>query len=396
MNKLKVRYFAPFAKNSGYAQAAHDYLAALHATGQVELDIRPIHECDTDKDLHERFQHLVPFCELDDSYWGKGPDVVVVHTIPEWANEFVSGDLAPNHLTPKVAITTWETDRLPKSAADKLTRDFDLVIVPSLHNKVVFSKANKDLACKTVIVPHGFDFKVFEGAWSTPKPKTSPYVFYSILVWAERKNPMALLKAYLTEFKADEDVLLKILTPAYNEDDLVNLVRCMGLENLPKVQFITARLSDAELMNLHATSHCYATLTHGEGWGLGAFEAAIVGNHVIGTGWSGQLDFLKTCGGDEIGYFMTPAIASEQILQKGVTFGNIEVKPVSKFVSAGVDASQNWAEPNIDDAKRFMRRAFNERRGRSEYGRNKMIDRYEYKRIGQNLLEALRSAKVNG
>lgn len=386
---MKIRYYAPFAKPSGYAQASHDYLAALHATGEVELDIRPIHECDTDKDLHERYQHLVPFCER-----GLDPDIVVVHTIPEWANEYVTGDLAPPANVPKVAITTWETDTLPASSTEKLVRDFDRVIVPSSHNLAVFAKSS-ELARKTLVVPHAFDARVFKGAWDSPKPKTSPYTFYSVLVWAERKNPIALLKAYLSEFSAKDDVVLKILTPAYNEQDISALVRCMGIEDLPKVEFITRRLSDAELMELHTSSNCYVTLTHGEGWGLGAFEAAIVGNHIIGTAWSGQLDFLQTSNADLVGYFMTPAIASEQILQKSINFGGIEIKPLSRYVSAGVDARQNWAEPNIQEAKAYMRNAYNLKLGRNERGRSRMVERYEYKTVGKQLLRGLKGVEYD-
>ena len=36
---------------------------------------------------------------------------------------------------------------------------------------------------------------------------------------------------------------------------------------------------------IHAIGDCYVSLTHGEGWGMGAFDAATLGKPVLITGW---------------------------------------------------------------------------------------------------------------
>lgn len=365
---IKVRYYCPFAKRSGYAQAAHDYLAALYATGKVELDIRPIHECDTDADLPKRFQHLVPFVNAHDSGYEKAdpawPDVVIVHTIPHWADEFVTGDLAPTRAK-KVCLTTWETDRLPDGTAEKLNAAFDLVIVPCYHNRSVFQGEGVNVK----VVPHTFDpeyvLATRKKSELTPPPQR-PLTFYSILVWAERKNPIGLLKAYLTEFNDKDNVLLKILTPQYSKDDLLTLVRRMGITDLPRVAFITERLSDEALWRFHEESDVYVSMTRGEGWGLGAFEAAITGNPVITTGWSGHMDFLASYENFwDVPYSLTPAVASDVILDKAVEIGGVKLTTVKEFVATGVNARQKWAEPDLETAQYNMRDQYGtfERRG---------------------------------
>lgn len=382
---LKIRYYAPFAKKSGYAQAAHDYLAALHATGQVELDIRPLVDCDTDADLHPRFQHLVPFVNREDFK----PDVTVVHTIPQWANEFITSDLKPESGKTAV-ITTWETTKLPDGTMEKLL-DFDLIIVPSQHNKRVFSSSAKrqEKQSRIAVVPHTYDPRVFENVHPVPKP--SPYVFYSILVWASRKNPIGLLSAYLSAFTEKDDVLLKLLTPQYNKDDLVNLIRCMGIKDLPKVQIVTERLSDKELLNFHLDAHCYVTATRGEGWGLGSFEAAILGNRVIAPDWSGHVDYLASYANSSLyASQLTPAIATDQILGETINMGGMEIKPVSNFVATGVDARQLWAEPDLCDLQACMWEAFKYR-----YSRNPKAWQgeklYSYSAVGELLLSTLKA-----
>ncbi len=51
---------------------------------------------------------------------------------------------------------------------------------------------------------------------------------------------------------------------------------------------ISGRTIDA----IHALGDCFVSLSHGEGWGMGAFDAAAAGKPVLMTGWGGQLDYL--------------------------------------------------------------------------------------------------------
>ena len=48
------------------------------------------------------------------------------------------------------------------------------------------------------------------------------------------------------------------------------------------------------------------SVTRGEGWGLGPFDAATLGKPVIITGWGGHLDFLGADYPGLIAYTMAP------------------------------------------------------------------------------------------
>lgn len=58
--------------------------------------------------------------------------------------------------------------------------------------------------------------------------------------------------------------------------------------------FVPDELSDEDMGPLHLAGDAFISLTRGEGFGVGAFEAAAAGKPVIMTGWGGRLDFLPT------------------------------------------------------------------------------------------------------
>jgi glycosyltransferase involved in cell wall biosynthesis len=65
-------------------------------------------------------------------------------------------------------------------------------------------------------------------------------------------------------------------------------------------------MSGRTLEAIHAAGHAYVSLTHGEGWGMGAFDAATLGKPVIVTGWGGQVDYLGADYPGLLRYAMTP------------------------------------------------------------------------------------------
>lgn len=403
---MRIRYFCPFAKPTGYARAAQDYLMSfLAARGAGDtLDITPFHECDTD-DLEPRYRPLVSYAEIG----LEDPTHVVVHAPPFHAHEFVTGDLAPKSgpdgvTVKKICMTTWETDRLPEAAAKNLYENFDLVIVPCKHNRDVFSRALSGVhepgrtPPSIVVVPHAFDPDFwFAGKKSLPLYPDPPYVFYSILTWYARKGPIELLKAYLTAFTAKDNVVLKLAVSAYgpNEQaDVAALMRRTCMTDLPKVEFITDRLSEGALRQLHYDSDCYVTLTRGEAWGLGAFEAAIVGNPVIACTYGGLADALADYPLlHSVPYMMTPVITPEAKITRQVSLNQkLTIEPAALTPAfGGLDASQNWAEPDIHTAKQMMRKAYDNRYQSTAYHRP-MIERFSLTAVGKQLIEALRNA----
>ncbi len=380
--KKRVLFYAPIAARTGLGQAAADYLLALNRTERVHLNIRSLVDADTD-DLPARYGELLPL--LSDEVLPA--DICVIHTTPRWGHEFVTTDLTPAPGVKKVLLTVWESDSLNPTEVNNLNKHFDLVLVPTQFNKDVFVRSG----IKNVeILPHAFD----KDHWfveDAARP-ADPFVFFTAGVWAARKNLPGLLTAYWAEFEPHENVLLRMLVAFPKEDEIESLVRRLGLESLAPVEILKRRHTDAEVRGLHLNSHAYVSATRGEGWNLPAFEAALVGNPVIVPRWSGHREFLDGYAGTHYCDFqLTPCVICEQ-LGREIKIGSLTVKPLTQRLNVGVTAKQNWAEPDLCDLKRQMRKVFTERPARLTKHRGELIEKYSYPEVGKrfaDILEAL-------
>jgi len=377
---------APFAVASGYARASQDYMLALLQAG-VSLEVQPMVDANSDN-LEPRYAGLLELIGTQ-----LNPTHVVIQTIPRFASEFVKDDLDPGPHVKKVVVTTWETDKLPRSDAEALDKHFDLVLVPSNFNRDVFVAAGVP-SKKVEILPHCFDPQ-FWWPEAPPIPPDFPFTFTWVGVWSERKNPIGLLKAYLSAFTANDKVLLKILCPYVLDDDVLHLAKCSGLPNPPQVEFVRSRLDEIALRNFHYTSHCYVTLSRGEGWNLGAFEAAICGNPVISSDFGGQRDFLKYhLTTAYVNCFLTPVITPEVKAGEPISIGGVKFIPMKRAVPTGITGEQFWAEPNLFQAGQFMRHVYENREvcKRTKQSRALFEEKFSYDVVGRSfrsLLEAM-------
>jgi glycosyltransferase involved in cell wall biosynthesis len=132
------------------------------------------------------------------------------------------------------------------------------------------------------------------------------YVFYTIGTWTMRKAMEETVRAYLSCFTARDAVCLVVKTGEV--DSIRNaserkdprrsavwytLAKILSEYHDPaRIHLVTQHLTPEQIDALHARGNCYISLTHSEGWGLGAFDALQSGNPVIMPGFGGQLDYL--------------------------------------------------------------------------------------------------------
>lgn len=376
---MRIRYLGHIGHTSGYANAGCDYLLALYRAG-VDLDIWLRKDADANR-IEPRFQELLSRIHI--SATDKiSADQTIVHVVPPQAEEWFLEGIAPSQST---LLTTWETSKLPQAIVDSLhsgvLADCENIVVPCDWNRETFTNAKNDIPIVTM--PHTFD----PDWWFVPKtPKKTPlYTFYWIGTWSERKNPLGFLKAYLTEFTSRDNVLAKMVLSGYNYDELGSLVRAIGRTDLPLVEFVgTApnRLSDEQLREVHLTSDCYVTLARGEGWGLGAFEAALVGNPVIAPKYGGFLDFLSHYAATRwVPCCETPAITPLTVSATKIPCGDKFIRPILLNAPSGIYGDQLWAEPDIDTCKKYMRQAYLDGTTVHTASREALITRFGYKAV---------------
>jgi glycosyltransferase involved in cell wall biosynthesis len=312
-------------EDSGYGVAADRMVDALEGSGQA-LQWVPL--------VRGAVRAFIP------RHTASGPgEVLVAHTMPEYYRSVRE----QNPAAFLVGHAVWETDRLPGHWPG-LLRDADMLIVPCRFNGEVFS-AIAD-APPIEVVPH-----VAPARLSAEPLAIDPavFVFYTIAEWTTRKAVFHTVNAYLDAFRAGDDVLLVIKTSDHDWNEARpaleravepgrtswSLARLLaGRRDVPPIRLIAGTAPERAIEALHARGDCFVSLSRGEGWGLGAFDAAAHAKPVIATGWGGALDYL---GG-------SPYLVGYELVAVHDPAGEPSYTP-----------DQHWAEPSLAQASALMR-----------------------------------------
>lgn len=152
----------------------------------------------------------------------------------------------------------------------------------------------------------------------------------------ERKNPLGVVRAYTKAFPevAGAHLFIKSINGDRHQDhvDAVAAAVADRVDITYRDGYSTAE-NQASLMK---SCDAYISLHRAEGFGLTMAEAMTLGKPVIATGYSGNLDFM-----DSANSYLVP-------------FSYTSIGPGNRPYPAG----GRWAEPDIDEAARMIRRVF--------------------------------------
>jgi glycosyltransferase involved in cell wall biosynthesis len=290
----ELRYLAEDAW-SGYGEASYRLVGALRSAG-VNVEYRGWHGIDGDT------RGFASAYRRDEQ-----PSSTVAANAPTVAH------LVPEHYPavrlrydgPVVAHTVWETDRIP-SRWVRLMNAVAGVVVPCTWNRDVFASCG--VTAPIDVVPHVACDPVPGDRGAGLDLPDDITVFYTIARWDPRKAPWLTVRAFLSAFTADDPVALVVKTshrihanplgewgantPAFGTTalEIARLIR--EHPRPPLVRLEATEVSDDRIAGLHTRGDCYVSLSKGEGWGIGAFDACAYGNPVVTTGFGGQLDYL--------------------------------------------------------------------------------------------------------
>lgn len=287
-------------------------------------------------------------------------EVIVAHLLPDYFP--LVRERSPDSFL--VGHTAWETDRIPDHWVSCLNCA-DLVVVPSRFNAQVI--ASSPVSTPVVVVPHVAPTLTPCQSETWAAIPDDVFVFYTIGEWNQRKAVFKTIQAYVRAFSSRDPVLLVVKTTHRDLQvpaDPGNRFAAVGttawsLANLlsessdpPAVKLVTRRLVDADLAALHSRGDCFVSLCRGEGWGLGAFDAAAYGNPVVITGFGGQLDYLGNYP-FLVGFDLIPAQAPE----------NWNYAP-----------DQRWADPDIAHGADLLRHVYSHREEATAMAQSMSVD----------------------
>lgn len=359
---MKVLYVAHYRENSGWGDAARNYILAMDKVG-IDVACRPIIYQNNAK-LPDRI------LELERKSYSKY-DFCIQNVLPhhfEWSSAF------------KACIGQFvvESYGLKHTSWHQRINMMDAIFFPCLPSSMLDIS---ELTPRTFIIPHAFDT---EELLRDREPLDIPelkgkFVFYFIGEFNRRKNVGALLRAFHTTFSNNEDValVLKVNKPGVSPNELGSTVNkfcneiksSLGLYNnlndYHNEVIIPMHVPREDLLRLHKTGDCFITTSFGEACCIPAHEALIMGNKLVVPNY-GPFEMLPFYG--DVRTFqvsLQPMVAAEKT-----------------FPGFGT-AREKWWVPNVGDVGDCMRDSYNLSREK----RQPKCSSYES--VGKNILHAL-------
>jgi len=386
--------YVSWADNTGYGIAAKAYVEALANAG-VEITWTPM------------LPDMAGYTERPQIRWPDDPlrrvcnsrieyDTVLLHTVPEYFPALVGRERGAARRI--FGYTVWELETLPAHWPPILNL-LDAVIVPCRWNEDVFRRSGVTVPIH--VVPHlsqsnggkvaaHADRTALLTRLRTSAPPDRTFIFYTIGHWSHRKAPYLALEAYCRAFDARDPVLLVVKT---NERDFTRwrrgwrdgfrrrhpspvqtaaTITASFPSSAPVAIIAEDGLSDGEMLALHEIGDCFISLTRAESWGLGAFEAASLGNPVVMTGHGGQMEYLN---------------------ERDAMLVDFELVPVHEpAYAASYPSTSRWANPSIPDAVRKIRSAFDNHptaRQRARRLAASIASRFSHRTLLDTMLRAL-------
>ncbi|WPO91504.1 glycosyltransferase [Chryseobacterium sp. HR92] len=140
-----------------------------------------------------------------------------------------------------------------------------------------------------------------------------------------RKNPEATLEAFTTVFKEDKNSVLIVKT--HNLERSKDAQKALeAYNNIPNVIIINEHFSKEKLHSLIQQSDVLISLHGSEGFGLTMAEAMAYGKIVVGTGYSGNLDFMNVNNSFLIQYNFIKTSNTKGLIDEGLTLAKPSLK----------------------------------------------------------------------
>ena len=205
----------------------------------------------------------------------------------------------------KILYTMIETsEKVHPDYASKLNM-MDEIWVPTEYGKKILQRSN--IHPPIYVMPLGVDTSRYNQDSGTMSfgDDMKGFKFVSVFRWSYRKGFDILLKAYMEEFSADEDVSLLLVSRAVErpeetgEEIIVSDFNSIkqsvrkSSEDIPHVALYPEIIHERDMPKLYNSMDAFVLISRGEGFALPYIEAGACGIPVIGSNVSGQTDFLN-------------------------------------------------------------------------------------------------------
>jgi len=315
-----------FKAEFGQGEAARRLVAALE---RADLPFRTV----TYEKIPHRQEH--PF---DDRVGDEFPANVVCLNAEHLVQFVLDGgrDLLRNRYS--AGLWFWETSRFPARFRHALNYLDEVWVASDFVREAVERETSKPVLTfpLPVLVP---DHPTLGRADLGIPEDAFVFLFvFDFFSTIERKNPLGLIEAFKRAFPQPGRPLLylKSINGSRTPSDLQRLQEAAA--GRPDIVLSDGYVDGERLTALTALCDCYVSLHRSEGFGLTIAEAMAFGKPAIATGYAGNLAFMEP----DSSYLVPYAV--------------VTLKDAVGPYPAGTE----WADPDLDEAARLMRRVFDD------------------------------------
>jgi glycosyltransferase involved in cell wall biosynthesis len=337
-----VRVTGYLSHTLGLGAAARGYATALAAAGVPTSTVSvPIHHLELPVELaadygRHRFQDAVhdgrPGFEIVAVNADELPDL-----IDRLGDHYFQG--------PRIGIWGWETNSIPS----RWERAFALLDEIWVYSRFMAENLGACRPLPVVVLPPPVQAPAEPAPPLRVGAPDDGFLFlfvFDYMSTTQRKNPVGLIEAFTRAFAPGEGPRLLIKTINAPLRPLAEEEVLWAAHGRPDVHVVDRSLSAAERDGLMAACDCYVSMHRSEGFGLTLAEAMAIGKPVIGTGYSGNVDFMNAQNSYLVDY------------EIGRVGPDCEIYP----------ADGEWAEPSVEHAARLMRHVYQSPEESAEVG----------------------------
>jgi glycosyltransferase involved in cell wall biosynthesis len=379
---MKVIYKADFTSPSGYSRAARAHAKALIEAGVDVL-------CED----HKHDSTSIP----PDPFWQtelpvrlqrhESAPIKIWHETPEFYAP------SPAHLN--VAMLAWETSEIPKWSEPSPRHNWVAQInkMQACWTFCHFAKRAMEQSGVTIpisVIPHPIDTEIYRPAVPDDGPQLlydqhrrplheAWFSFLSVFQWTPRKNPSALLLAYLSEFRPEDQAALILKTYADKAGDIALVQKQIQASKkllrlphgYPRIFLVPGLMSDHEMAALLRSCDVMVNTSRGEGFCLPTAEALACALPVIVPDGSAFKDYVTENHGYLVKCHTSPVYGMPHIPWY---FG-----------------TQTWHDVDVMHLRERMREAYENRLGLADRARQapRAIAGFSPDAIGRKMVKAL-------
>jgi len=287
-------------------------------------------------------------------------------------NEFAAGH--------NIIVPAWELPAYPRAWAEKLARFDEVWAISGFVQQGLLAAgvASRRIGQSVETDPIALLPRRYFGI------RESSFVllhFLDLTSYAARKNPQGVLelarRLWAEQPFLDLQLVLKVKNGEQPAEEWAEAFR-----GDPRVQVLDAPLDSIGVRSLINCCDCFVSLHRAEGFGRGLGEAMALGKLALGTGWSGNLDFMT----------------AENALLARHDLVRLKRDEYPHW------QGQSWAEPDVAHAAELLRPLLADpARGRAlaAKGQREVLRSHGHRAVGLRILARLEeiaagSAKLSG